>query len=130
MKKGNLKHYNISGKTSRQWLQTMVRKSDEANWEMATSVIELVQKWMEECTTLQEVLEVVRTERLLNSIREDVRVLVRDRKPKTCTGAGVFADNYDLPRRGKWTRTERVVRSSNKVDHMLSAFCEQIGHGI
>ena len=76
MKKGNLKHYNISGKTSRQWLQTMVRKSDEANWEMATSVIELVQKWMEECTTLQEVLEVVRTERLLNSIREDVRVLV------------------------------------------------------
>ena len=68
---------------------------------MATSVIELVQKWMEECTTLQEVLEVVRTERLLNSIREDVRVLVRDRKPKTGGGAGVFADNYDLPRRGK-----------------------------
>ena len=31
-------------------------------------VMELVQKWMAECTTVQEVLEMVGTEQLLNSI--------------------------------------------------------------
>ena len=41
-----LKHYNISGETHRQRLQTMMRKSAESNLEMATRVMELVQKWM------------------------------------------------------------------------------------
>ena len=48
LKKVILKHYNISGETYRQWLQTMVKNSDESNWEMGTRVIELVQKWMAE----------------------------------------------------------------------------------
>ena len=46
LKKAILKHYNISGETYRQRLQTMVRKSDESNLEMAMRVMELVQKWM------------------------------------------------------------------------------------
>ena len=48
LKKVILKHYNISGETYRQWLQTMVKNSDESNWEMGTRVMELVQKWMAE----------------------------------------------------------------------------------
>ena len=46
LKKAILKHYNISGEIYRQRLQTMVRKSDESNLEMAMRVMELVQKWM------------------------------------------------------------------------------------
>ena len=46
LKKVILKHYNISGETHRQRLQTTVRKSAESNLEMATRVMELVQKWM------------------------------------------------------------------------------------
>ena len=46
LKKVILKHYNISGETHRQRLQTTVRNSAESNQEMATRVMELVQKWM------------------------------------------------------------------------------------
>ena len=53
---------SVCGETYRQQLRTTVRKSDESNWEMATRVMELVQKWMAECTTGQEVLEMVGTE--------------------------------------------------------------------
>ena len=50
-------------------------------------------------TTVQEVLEVVRTEQLLNSMVEEVRVWVRERKPKMCTGAGELVDDYELARK-------------------------------
>ena len=46
LKKVILNHHNISGETHRQRLQTTVRKSAESNQEMATRVMELVQKWM------------------------------------------------------------------------------------
>ena len=48
LKKAILKRYNISGETYRQRLQTTLRNGDESNWEMATRVMELVQKWMAE----------------------------------------------------------------------------------
>ena len=48
LKKAILKHYNISSETCRQQLQTTVRNGDESNWEMATRVMVLVQKWMAE----------------------------------------------------------------------------------
>ena len=48
---------------------------------------------------MQEVLEMVRTEQLLNSMGEEVRVWVRDRKQKTCAGAGELVDDYELARK-------------------------------
>ena len=45
-KKAILKHYNISDETYRQRIRTTVRKSDESKREMATKVMELVQKWI------------------------------------------------------------------------------------
>ena len=50
-------------------------------------------------TTVQEVLEVVRTEQLLNSMGEEVRVRVREGKSKTCTRAGELVHNYELARK-------------------------------
>ena len=48
---------------------------------------------------MQEVLEVVRTEQLLNSMGEEVRVWVREGKSKMCAGAGELVDNYELARK-------------------------------
>ena len=88
-----------------------MRKSDKSNQEMATRVMELVQKWMAECTTVQEVLEMVGTEQLLNSMGEDVRVWVRERKPKMCAGAGELEDDYELARK---TRKVEMNRKSGE----------------
>ena len=48
---------------------------------------------------MQKVLEVVRTEQLLNSMGEEVRVWAQEGKSKTCTGAGELVDNYELARK-------------------------------
>lgn len=123
MKKAILKRYNISGETYRQQLRTTVRKSDESNREMATRVMELVQKGMAECTTVQEVLEMVGTEQLLNSMGEDVRVWVRERKPKTCAGAGELADDYELARKtGKVDMNRKSGEKKQQGDCLLGAF--------
>ena len=75
-------------------MRTVARKGDESNTELATRVMELVQKWMGECGTMQEVLEMVGTEQLLNAMGDDVRVWVNERKPKTCAEAGELADTW------------------------------------
>ena len=89
LKKAILKRYNIRGETYTQRLRTTARKSDKSSREMATKIMELV----------QEVVEVVGTEQLLNSMGEYVYVWVRERKPKTCAEAGELADDYELARK-------------------------------
>ena len=56
-----------------------MRKNEESNREMVMRVMELVLKWMGECTTVQEVLEVVRTEQLLNFMGEDLCMGLREK---------------------------------------------------
>ena len=130
LKKAILKRYNISGETYRQRLRTTVRKSDESNREMATRVMESVQKWMAECTTVQEVLEMVRTEQLLNSMGEDVRVWVRERKPKTCAEAGELADDYELARKVEKVDINRKSGEKKQPSGSPARYflCGQIGH--
>ena len=132
LKKAILKRYNISGETYRQRLRTTVRKSDESNREMATRVMELVQKWMAECTTVQEVLEMVGTEQLLNSMGEDVRVWVRERNPKTCAGAGELVDDYELARKtGKVDMNRKSGEKKQQSGSPARCFsCGQIGHRV
>ena len=61
-----------------------MRKSDEAYAEMATRVMHLLWKWMRECTSMEEVLEVVAVEKMLNSLPAEMRVWVCERKPPYC----------------------------------------------
>ena len=56
--------------------------------------MELAQKWTRECTTKQEVLEVVATEQLLNTMSEEVWVWVREWKPKKAAEASQLAEDY------------------------------------
>ena len=59
LKKAILKHYNVSSEICWHRWRTVVREGDESNQEVETRVMELVQNWMGECRTVQEVLEMV-----------------------------------------------------------------------
>ena len=61
---------------------------------MATRVMDLLRKWMRECTSMEEVLEVVAVEQMLNSLPAEMRVWVWERKPKTVTEVGKLADDF------------------------------------
>ena len=79
---------------------------------------------------MQEVLEVVRTEQLLNSMGEEVRVWVREGKSKMCAGAGELVDNYELARKnGKvdMNRKSGEKKQQNRSPARCFA-CGQVGH--
>ena len=51
---------------------------DESYTELTTNLLDLVQKWLAECSTKEEVLEKLVIEQFLNHTPEDVRVWVRE----------------------------------------------------
>jgi len=93
LKEAILLRYDITEEAYRQRFRA-VKKGDETNRELATRTMDLLQKWTKECTSKQEVLEFVAVEQLLNVMPEDIRVWVRERKPKTAAEAGELADDY------------------------------------
>ena len=57
-------------------------------------MLDLAKKWTRECTSAEELRELVVTEQLLNTLPRDIQIWVRERKPKTSSEAGRLADDY------------------------------------
>jgi len=111
LKEAILLRYDITEEAYRQRFRA-VKKGDETNRELATRTMDLLQKWTKECTSKQEVLEFVAVEQLLNVMPEDIRVWVRERKPKTAAEAGELADDY-LQARKREMKAE-PIRTTDK----------------
>ena len=75
LKTAILKRYNINKEAYRQRLRGVVRRSDESYRELATRVRELMQKWLAEYKTIDEVVEAVATEQLLEVLSEDAEAI-------------------------------------------------------
>ena len=91
---------------------------------MATGLLDLAQRWLEECTTKDDVLEKIAIEHFLSKAPEDVRVWVREHKPKTCAEAGHWADEYQLARTDASGSQTTTPRSTPRRCHL----CNQMGH--
>jgi predicted transcriptional regulator len=91
-----LQRYNINEETYRQRLRSIRPKEDETHQELAVRVQDLTRKY---CKKVEEVLELIATEQLLEALPTNVRIWVRERKPKTATEAGQLADDYVQARR-------------------------------
>ena len=89
-----LKRYNIKEETYRVRFRVVARKPKEGYAEMASRVMDLLRKWMRECTSMEEVMEVVAVEQMLNALPAEMRVWVCERKPKTVTEVGKLADDF------------------------------------
>ncbi len=94
LKAAILRRYNINEETFRVRFRVVTRKSEEAYVEMVTRVMHLLQKWTRECSSMEEVLEVVAVEHMLNSLPAEVRVWVCERKPRTVAEVGKLADDF------------------------------------
>ena len=94
LKAAILKRYNINEETYRVRFRAVARKPEEGYAEMATRVLDLLRKWMRECTSMEEVMEMVAVEQMLNSLPAEMRVWVCERKPKTVTEVGKLADDF------------------------------------
>ena len=94
---------------------------------LATDIMDLGRKWLAECKTLTDALEILGFEQLLSALPEEVRVWVRKHKPTTCAEAGHWAIEYAQARSAPLVIPGKAV-PTRKSDGVTSHSCGQTGH--
>ena len=94
LKKAILRRYDINEESYRQHFRSATKKPGETNRELVARLVDLAEKWMQGCTSIAEVTDVVVLEQVTNTLPGDVRVFVKERKPKTSLEAAELADDY------------------------------------
>ena len=89
-----LRQYNINEETYRQRFRSLRIKEREAARELLTRLTDLVTRWTRECSSKEEILDLIIKEWLLRMLPEDVRIWVNERKTKNSQEAGELAENY------------------------------------
>ena len=108
-----LARYDINEESYRRRFRSMTRKAGETNREVAVRLMDVQQKWMKECTTVDEVQQLIGKEQFLIFLGSTEQSLwVMEKKPETCVAAGELADEYEQARRGPRIDTESVLNPS------------------
>ena len=94
-----MKRYDVSEESHRRKFRDRSKTKEELYSELATSLLDLANRCLEECSSKEEVIEKLATEQFVTKASEDVRVWIREHKPKTCAVAGQWADEFQLARR-------------------------------
>ena len=98
LKAAILKRYGINEEAYRQRLRGLKKQSDESYRELATRAMETSTKWLQDYGTREEVIEALTTEQLLNEMPGELKMWVRERKPRTSALAGELADDWEVLR--------------------------------
>ena len=114
----------------------MTRKAGETNREVAVRLMDVQQKWMKECTTIDEVQQLIGKEQFLISLGSAEQSLwVMEKKPETCVAAGELADEYEQARRSTRIDTGSVLDPGRrkpvqfpKTSISKCVFCGLKGH--
>ena len=94
LKEAILRRYNISEETYRRQFRATTLKKGETPRELVTRLTDLARKWSKDCSTTEELLDLVVREQFLNSLPEDARTWVRERKAKSSVEAGELAEDF------------------------------------
>ena len=124
IKQAILKRYDINEETHRRKFRERSREKGESYFELATSLMDLANRWLEDCTSKADVLEKITIEHFLAKAPEDVRVWVREHKPSTCAEAGSWADEFQLARNDASSPATGTSRPAPRRCHK----CNQVGH--
>ena len=94
-----LRRYNINVETYRQQFRAATKRGEESHRELLVRLQDLAQKWVKECDTVEKVVDMLVKEQFLDTLAPDVRIWVRERKPKDSEEASQLADDYAQARR-------------------------------
>ena len=104
-----LKRYNINDETYRQRFRAATKTGDESHRELLVRLQDLARKWLKSCDSAEKVLDIMVMEQLLNTLAPDVRLWVRERKPKSSDEASQLADAMIICKQeGRFEMTERL----------------------
>ena len=88
---------------------------------------DLAAKWMKSCKTVEELQDLVVLEQFINALPEEIRVWVKERKPKTSEEVSQLADDYVQARKqAKGGQGQGSRRQSVSTPHCDT--CGKVGH--
>ena len=85
--------------------------------EEAYRLVDLRNKWMRNCSSVEDVAEVICLEQFYETLPADMRTWVRDKKPRTCKQAGELADEFVQTRQTGPSTVIRAHKISNQIGH-------------
>ena len=89
-----LRRYNINDETYRQRFRSYKYKVGQTPTEITSRLTDLAGRWLKDCSTMEEVKDAVVKEQLLAVLPGDIRMWVKERKPKATTEAAQLAEDY------------------------------------
>ena len=134
LKEAILRRYDINEETYRQRFRSVARKQGETNREVVARLTDLAARWTQGCQSIEEQKDLVVLEQLLNILPEDVRIWVKERKPKSSLEAGQLADDYVQARRQEQIgKTNGPVPRRNtgerrQMEQLRCHRCKRLGH--
>ena len=121
LKKAILRRYDINEETYRQRFRSCKKAAEESYVEIGIKLKDLFTKWVQPGSkTKEEVSDVMVVEQLLDVMPPELKVWVRERKPKSLKEASEMADNYVAARKGNKDR--RFCNTCGKAGH-IARFC-------
>jgi len=94
-----LRRYDVNAETYRQRFRNTRRRGFETYKEMADRSQDLYNKWKEASSISTD--EMILIEHFMQSVTEDLRVWLKERKPDSLAKAAELADDYVLARKGE-----------------------------
>ena len=106
-----------------------MKKGDESYRELSNRLRDMATKWLQECDSVEDVLDAIAREQLLSSMPTTFQIWVRERRPKSSREAGELAYCYIQARGDKlnWKDEAAGVRRQSKVTCFK---CGEEGHGV
>ena len=93
--------YDINEETYRRRFRAIKPLENETPVELAIRVQDLAEKWLKDCGNRAAVVDAIVKEQFIEVLPEEVRVWVKERKPRTTQEAGRLAEDYRQARKVK-----------------------------
>ena len=121
--------YDINEGTYRRRFRAIKPLENETPVELAIRVQDLTEKWVKDCGNRVAVLDAVVTEQFIEVLPEEVRVWVKERKPRTTQEAGRLAEDYRQPRKVELCSPAPKTSVKKRVPIQKSYYsCGQLVH--
>ena len=125
VKEAILLRYDITEDSYRQKFRSLKRNPRESGRELVARLDDLAAKWLKSCKTPEEVRDRIILEQFLNTLPEEVRIFVKERKPKSAGEAGKLADDFSQAR-----KSEEKIEEKKKSEKTSKSChnCGKFGH--
>ena len=121
--------YDINEETYRHCFRAIKSLENETPVELAIRVQDLAEKWLKDCGNRVAVVDAVVKEQFIEVLPEEVRVWVKERKPRTTQEAGRLAEDYCQARKVELWSPAPKSSVKKRVPIQRSCYsCGQPGH--